>query len=70
MRLLVLVICGWVGPAAASSFEDAEVAFRKGDYAMALRLFQPLAEQGDAAAQMFLGMMYSKGQGVPQDHLA
>ncbi|MFL5047776.1 MAG: tetratricopeptide repeat protein, partial [Xanthobacteraceae bacterium] len=26
------------------------------------------ADQGDAAAQFRLGLMYSEGQGVPQDH--
>ncbi len=29
---------------------------------------QQLAEQGDAKAQYNLGVMYAKGQGVPQDY--
>lgn len=27
------------------------------------------AEQGDARAQLFLGAMYGKGQGVPRDYV-
>jgi TPR repeat protein len=30
---------------------------------------EPLAEQGYANAQYNLGLMYSKGQGVPQDYV-
>jgi len=34
----------------------------------ALREWRPLAEQGNANAQFFLGVMYDKGRGVPQDY--
>jgi TPR repeat protein len=57
-----------IGVAAAGQFEDGEAAYRRGDYAEALRLLRPLAEQGDADAQRTLGAMYKQGQGVPQDH--
>ena len=30
----------------------------------------PLAEEGDATAQINLGVMYEKGEGVPQDYKA
>ena len=33
-----------------------------------MRLLRPLADQGDATAQYDLGLMYAKGQGVPQDY--
>jgi TPR repeat protein len=39
-----------------------------GDYATALKLWTPLAEQGDVEAQNNLGTMYANGQGVPQDY--
>ena len=42
-------------------------AYLRGDYATALREFQPLAKQGDAAAQTALGLMYANGEGVPED---
>ena len=38
-----------------------------GDYAMALAILGPLAEQGDARAQFQMGVMCSNGQGIPQD---
>jgi len=43
-------------------------AFRDGDYATALRIFKSLAEQGEASAQLNLGVMYASGKGVPQDY--
>jgi uncharacterized protein len=43
-------------------------AYQRGRYTTALQLAQPLAEQGDARAQLVLGLMYGKGQGVPQAH--
>ena len=42
-------------------------AYKWGKYATALREWRPLAEQGNAKAQYNLGLMYRKGQGVPQD---
>jgi hypothetical protein len=41
--------------AVAGQFEDATAAYDRGDYATALRLLRPLAEQGDADAQTNLG---------------
>lgn len=41
--------------------------YLQGDYAPALRLWRPLAEQGHADAQFFLAGMYAEGRGVPQD---
>ena len=43
-------------------------AYSRGDYATALRNLRPLAEGGDADAQVTIGLMYKLGQGVPQDH--
>ena len=55
-------------PVLAGSFVDAEIALERGDYATALQLWRPLAEQGNRDAQHNLGVMYGKGQGVPQDY--
>ena len=49
-------------------FSDAHVAYKKGDYATALVLFYPLAEQGHANAQTCLGAMYHLGRGVTQNY--
>src|ERR1700686_3891628 len=54
-------------PSTAGPSEDAEAAYKTGDYATAVRLSRELAEQGDAMAQSRLGLMYQDGRGVPQD---
>ena len=54
--------------AGAAPYEEGLVAYTSGDYATALRLWRPLAEQGEAHAQHNLGVMYRDGQGVPLDH--
>ena len=43
-------------------------AYKRGDYATAVREWRPLAEQGNANAQTNLGFMYKEGRGVPQDY--
>jgi TPR repeat protein len=63
--LMVAII---TGTAIAGPLEDAEAAYERGDYATAMRIFRPLAEDGDAIAQYYLGALYDKGQGVPQDY--
>jgi len=50
-------------------FEDATAAYGRGDYGKAFRLMKPLAEQGYPKPQHDLGVMYAKGQGVPQDYV-
>lgn len=49
------------------SAQDGWDAFGRGDYAGALAIWQPLAEQGDVNMQLLLGSIYDLGQGVPQD---
>jgi len=51
----------------ASYFNKGIAAHGAGDYATALRLARPLAEQGDAEAQLLLGKMYVNGTGVTRD---
>jgi uncharacterized protein len=56
------------GGAVAGPLEDAQAAHGKKDYATALRLWRPLADQGNAEAQYALGSMYADGQGVPKNN--
>ncbi len=51
----------------ASDFDRGVAAYNRGDYAAALAEWQPLAEQGNAAAQVSLGALYYSGQGVAPD---
>jgi len=48
-------------------FEQGLAAHKRGDFPTALRSFRLLAEQGDAAAQFNLALMYAKGEGVPEN---
>jgi caspase domain-containing protein/Sel1 repeat-containing protein len=44
------------------------VAYDRANYATALKVWLPLAEGGDAAAQTYVGEIHEKGLGVPPDH--
>ena len=63
----VMLALALFGSARAGPFEDGQAASKRGDYAEALLLWRPLAEQGEAKAQFSLGSMYDEGKGVPQD---
>jgi TPR repeat protein len=52
---------------AGADLASAKHAYEQKDYAAAFKEFTPLAEQGNAEAQFFLGKMYLLGQGVPKD---
>ena len=54
-------------PVVAGDFEDADAAYKAGNYEKTYRLLKPLAEQGHAAAQEKLGYAYNFGEGVPED---
>lgn len=45
-------------------------AIEQGDFQAAKRLVEPLAEKGNADAQLALGSLYSEGNGVKQDFAA
>jgi len=68
--LLLALTCaaGAQSVVAAGSIEEAEFAYDRGEYTKAARLFSPLAEQGVASAQFYLGLMHEKGRGVRQDY--
>ena len=54
-------------PAWAADVQKGSAAADAGDFATALAEWVPLAEQGDAVAQFYLGVMYANGEGVIQD---
>jgi TPR repeat protein len=51
----------------ARDFEKGFAAYHRGDFKTALKEWRPLAEQGEAVAQYYLGQMYRRGEGVPLD---
>jgi len=52
---------------AADTLEDATQAHNAGNYKKAFEILKPLAEQGDAKAQIRVGLMYGLGLGVERD---
>ena len=56
-------------PAQSYALDLANDAFNKGDYASVMSIVRPLANQGSAGAQTFVGLMYETGRGgVSQDY--
>jgi TPR repeat protein len=71
ITLLILALV-MAQPVAAQSFKpDLKAGFAayiKSDFATVLKHFRPLAEQGHADGQFWLGHMYGKGYGVTKDY--
>ncbi|HSF66677.1 MAG TPA: tetratricopeptide repeat protein [Nitrospiraceae bacterium] len=63
---LLLSIIGLAIPTWAD-YEAGVNAFHRADYATALREWRPLAEQGHAGAQYYIGLLYDFKKGVAQD---
>jgi TPR repeat protein len=53
--------------ARADGFARGAEAYADGSYSRAARLLAARAERGDARAQTYLGVMYLRGEGVPQN---
>ena len=51
----------------AVSYEEGKQAYLKKNYALALEILKPLAEQGDSQAQITMGLMYDYGHGVEKN---
>lgn len=74
-RLLVLAAAvvlatAWAGPSPADEearFAEALAAYDAGDYQTSLEAWGPMAEAGDAEAQLALAGLYLDGLGVPAD---
>ena len=63
---VVLVVLLWVGGAEAGPREALD-AFQRGDYPGALAACKTAAEKGDASCQNLMGVLYSRGRGVPKN---
>src|SRR5262249_8326438 len=68
--ITAVVLCLGLAAPVAAAFEDGLDAYRRGDYATAMRRWRPLADKGNADAQSRLGFMYQNGRGVPQNDAA
>ena len=52
----IILALSFAEPAATGPLEDADAPVKKRDYATAVRLIRPVAEQGNANAQYNLGV--------------
>jgi uncharacterized protein len=67
-RLIILVLIAFaMNDAALAGSTEGYAAYKHGDYAVAMREFRPLAERGDASAQVAVGWLYDNALGVPHD---
>ena len=66
LLLCVLSACASVP---ADPLSEGVSALERRDYANALQILRPLADQGVASAQSMLGVMYANGEGVPKDFM-
>lgn len=62
--LLMLAVPAW-----GQDLDKGKRAYNRGDFAAALRQFEPLADQGNSVAQFHLGGMYGTGRGVYQSYV-
>ncbi|MBN9491463.1 MAG: sel1 repeat family protein [Alphaproteobacteria bacterium] len=75
MRFKLLISFALVVAAVAAQAQPLEermrtaaAAYEHKDYATAVAIWRPLAEQGNAEAQTLLGAMYWSGDGLPRNH--
>ncbi|MEW6690884.1 MAG: tetratricopeptide repeat protein [Pseudomonadota bacterium] len=66
-KLPILVLALGAALPALADFQDGVRAAQAGDYATALREWQPLAGGGHRDAQFNLGLLYENGLGVQRD---
>ena len=65
---LVVIVSLLIPPATAQDFKKGLAAAERGEFAVALREWRPLAEQGEAGAQFNIGLIYKNGKGIPPDY--
>lgn len=68
--IMCAVLCAFATShvAKAADFYDGKAAYDRGDYALAKRIFTPLAEKGDPESEYYLGMLLNYGSGTRRDH--
>jgi TPR repeat protein len=67
--VMLVVFGGWAPAKTQAAYELAWAAYHRPDYASALKLLKPLAEDGHEKAQYYLGRMFANGHGVEQDYV-
>ena len=70
MRYLIFfafLLFSFISQAADIRFEEGVDAYQNNSYQQAFAIFLPLAQAGNVDAQLSVGTMYDRGQGVEQD---
>ena len=68
LLLVVLSVTPAVAAPADQAFRQGLSAYHSGDYQKAMKIWLPLAEREDPAAQAGIGFMYHRGMGVVTDN--
>ncbi len=66
--IVLVLVLALPAPVLAADFQTGLQAYERGDYARALEEIRPLANLGDAEAQVLLAIMYNSGGGVTKDY--
>jgi TPR repeat protein len=66
--LVVLSVMPAIAAPADQAFRQGLSAYHSGDYQKAMKIWLPLAQKEDAAAQAGIGFMYHRGMGVVIDN--
>jgi len=64
ISIILSVSCNF---ALAAPHDDAFKAYDAGDFEAAVNIWRPMAEDGDARAQYWIGKLYTRGAGVAKD---
>ena len=64
---VLLTLFFYVSSAAADKLKEGVTAFSGKDYNLAREIWLPLADQGNAHAQLYMGVLYRNGLGVELD---
>lgn len=70
MRYLLFIaflLFSFISHAADLRFEEGVEAYQNNNYSQAFAIFLPLAQAGNVDAQLSIGTMYDRGQGVEQN---
>jgi len=65
---MLAVILLVIGAGCADHLQEGIAAYKAKNYAVALKELQPLADKGEAEAQLYMGVMYDNGEGVQVDY--
>ena len=66
--LTLLILFGGSSVLFGDQMQDGFDAYKREDFKESFKYFHRSAVQGDALAQLLLGLMYDEGKGVLQDH--